>query len=71
MGAPVTRVVAHVGATRESTVRAPGYAYPADPGYWPLDEGDLSDDGEDVCGIDMDDGIAAAVLPPVRKGCRP
>ena len=33
-----------------------GLRVPSGPrGYWPQDEGDLSDDGEDVCGIDMDD----------------
>ena len=67
----MTRVVAHVGAMRESTVCAPGYAYPADPGYWPQDEGDLSDDGEGVCGIDMDDGMPVQYYRPCVKAVGP
>jgi hypothetical protein len=51
----------------ETAVCAPGYTYPADPGYWPLDEGDLSDDGEDVCGIDMGDGMPTQYYRPCVK----
>ena len=37
------------------------------PGYWPQDEGDLSDDGEDVCGIDMCDGMPMQYYRPCVK----
>ena len=51
-GSSVAVLSCSVGATREQVVRAPGYEAPSGPGWWDdVDEGDLSDDGDDVFAV--------------------
>ena len=66
--APLSSVPTVQGwATRqEARVCAPGYVQPAGPGWWPVDDGDLSDEEDDVFSTG---GADVVHVPALYQAC--